>query len=246
MISPPNSAPSKFKPKLIGRGISGAILKISDSKVVKKAFSPSDESAIALEKRIYEQLGPHPSITRFFYQNHHGICLELLQCSLKDRLLALSRDQKCIPQDCLFRWARQLIEGIAFLHSRRVMQVDIGSQNVLIDWNENVKLCDFAGSSINGSKPLNHPDIRLTSPTISIPSIPAELFALSSLLYEIETTHLPYYDKDESEVLKLFRAKQFPNTENLVLGNAIRNCWNSKYPVTWISREYEFTLLENG
>jgi serine/threonine protein kinase len=222
---------SKREQKFIARGVSGIIEQITESMVVKHAISQSDKHAIALEMSIYERLGPHPSITRYYkYPCDEGtLRLELLQCSLKDRLHQLSKDGKVPSKDCLFRWARQLTEGLAHIHSCRVNHVDVGCQNVLIDWNDNVKLCDFAGSSIDGSEPEYCPSDRFVSPRIPIPSISADLFAFGSLLYEMETTQPPYYDKTESEVQSLFNNEQFLDTRKLKLGKIIWNCWNSTY-----------------
>lgn len=82
-----------------------------------------------------------------------------------------------------------------------VLQVDIGTHNMLLDWHENMKLADFAGASIGGSEPSIVSGTRAEHPSFpsSKPSIQTEIFALGSTLYEIETTHSPYHDKMDHE-----------------------------------------------
>lgn len=40
-----------------------------------------------------------------------------------------------------------------YFHAKGVLQVDMGLHNLLVDWDDNVKYCDFSGSSIDGSRP---------------------------------------------------------------------------------------------
>lgn len=142
---------------------------------------------------------------------------------LRRRLLDI-REQKQLPvaQDVV-RWAMQTTQALQRIHSRGVMQVEIGAHNILLDWDENAKLSDFAGSSLDGSKPMVFPNAQsehLDMPTAS-PSVQSELFALGSTLYEIETTYKPYPDKNDGELAKLFKANKFPDTQELRLGKVI-------------------------
>jgi serine/threonine protein kinase len=81
------------------------------------------------------------------------LVLERLQYSLRKRLWDLRDAGQLPPPQDVLRWAAQIVQALQHAHSRGVLQVDIGPHNVLLDWNENVKLGDFAGSSIDGSAP---------------------------------------------------------------------------------------------
>lgn len=100
------------------------------------------------------------------------------------------------------------------------MQVDIGAHNALLDWDENVKLSDFAGSSIDGSSPTVFPSRKSQNLNLAEdkPSVQSEIFALGSMLYEVETTKQPCYDKSDSELERLFSRGDFPDISALVLG----------------------------
>lgn len=77
-----------------------------------------------------------------------------------------------------------------FAHRSRVIHADVTCYNVFLDRNLNVKLADFAGSSVDGSPLLiavtashEHPE--------SILSSAGDLFAFGSVLYEIMTENTP-------------------------------------------------------
>ncbi|KAH9216720.1 kinase-like domain-containing protein, partial [Leptodontidium sp. 2 PMI_412] len=167
-------------------------------------------------RQIYDRLGPHPYITKLLCTHKGMIVLERLQYPPRRRLLDI-REQKQLPvaRDVV-RWARQTAQALQHIHSCGVMQVDIGPYNILLDWDENAKLSDFAGSSIDAMPTTN-------------PSIQSELFALGSTLYEMETIYKPYPDKNDGELAKLFKANKFPDTQVLMLGNVITNCWMARY-----------------
>ncbi|KAL7783272.1 kinase-like domain-containing protein [Trichoderma ceciliae] len=127
--------------------------------------------------------------------------LERLQYPLRHRLLSLREKQQQPSIQEVLRWALQTAEALRYIHSCGVKQVDIGAHNVLLDWDENAKLSDFAGSSLDGSKPTVAPSALSTHPKLSVtnPSVCSELFAFGSLLYEIETTYEPCHDKIDRE-----------------------------------------------
>lgn len=220
---------------LISLGISGAVYAVSDAIVIKKPIPlPNCKEQIDVECKIYTRLGQHPSITKFLGVYQGMPLLERLQYPLRKRLWEL-RDKKELPvsQDVV-RWALHICEGLAHVHSRNVLQVDISAANVLLDWEDNAKLSDFAGSSIDGCPPLALPSLHSEHPRwpAAYPTLRSELFALGSTLYEAETTNQPYHDKKDSEILALFQQDIFPDTTKLVLGDLIRKCWFAQYQDT--------------
>lgn len=89
----------------------------------------------------------HPRLVRFI-----GTCVQppLLVVvtefmpggSLHDRLFGCRRDP---PINLMQKWSIgcQMAEGLAFLHSQRVVHRDLKSMNILLDANQNAKICDF-------------------------------------------------------------------------------------------------------
>ncbi|KAF1951039.1 kinase-like protein [Byssothecium circinans] len=215
----------------IAHGVSGIVFEISDSAIAKVALGKRNQPAVDTEHAIYRRLGYHPFIIKFLYEQNGRLVLERLQYPLRKRLLDLSDARRVPPLKDVLRWALQLTEALSYVHSQGVLQVDIGAHNALLDWDENVKLSDFAGSSIDGSTPTVLPSRKSQNPNLpeDEPSVQSEVFALGSMLYEVETTRQPYHDKSESELEKLFSSGVFPDTRALVLGEIIAGCWKLKY-----------------
>lgn len=216
----------------ISGGVSGLVVEASSSTVIKVPFPcPENREQLEVERKIYERISPHPYITKFLSAHEGMIYLERLQYPLRKRLWDL-RDAGQVPHKTdVVRWGLQLSMALHHIHSCGVYQVDIGSQNILLDWNENVKLSDFAGSSIDGSEPRVYPSQHSAHPHMPAthPSVGSEIFALGSVLYEVETTRQPYYDKTDGQIEELFLANDFPATSSLVLGKVIQKCWKQKY-----------------
>ena len=213
-------------------GMSGVVIEAPNMTVTKRPF-PGEEfkAQLDIERRIYKRLGQHPYITRFITADSDEIVLERLQYPLRTRLLELRSNNQRPPIQTVLRWARQIAQAFHHVHSCGVLQVDIGAYNVLLDWNDGAKLCDFAGSSLDGSEPMVAPSAHATHPRISIthPSIRSELFAIGSLLHEIETTYVPYNDKNDGELEELFAADQYSDVGNLMLGDVITKCWTGQF-----------------
>ena len=208
-------------------GLSGAVYFITDRAVIKRPFSndKTSQEQLNLERRIYERLGKHPRITAFLDSPQPDtILLERMQYTLRNL------QQQPATQDAK-RWALQTAEGLYYIHSRGVKQVDIGTYNVLLDGEENAKLSNFVRFSLDGSRPTIAPSVHATHPRLSIvePTVQSELFALGSLLYEVETTRKPFEEKREDEVEVLFEVDEYPATSGLVLRDGIRKCWTMGY-----------------
>jgi serine/threonine protein kinase len=97
-------------------------------------------------------------------------------------------------QAWLLRWAEQAAESLVFIHSEGVLHGDINCGNFCLDRDLNLKLGDFAGSSIDQSlalvcyntthqlpddSPSATGEVRITERT--------EIFVFGSALYEMST-----------------------------------------------------------
>ncbi|KIW58676.1 hypothetical protein PV05_03175 [Exophiala xenobiotica] len=223
---------SVFDLPFLSAGASSWVFKVSESIVIKAPHGlDEDRQSLAIEHDIYRRLGVNPSIPKLPAVHKGMLVLERLQTPLRDRLLKLHQ-AGCPPSPGQsLQWASQITQGLQYIHQCGVLQVDIGLHNVLLDSNDNTKICDFAGSSIDGSPPNICPSHRAEHPSLPAenPSLVSEHFALGSLLYELETGQQPYHEKDEEEIERLFEQDHFPNTDNLMLGNAIMKCWKRGY-----------------
>ncbi|OAA53495.1 Protein kinase-like domain protein [Niveomyces insectorum RCEF 264] len=146
------------------------------------------------------------------------------------------------------RWAAHLAEALAFLHGLGIRQGDVGGRNVLLHEDENgtrdIWVCDFAGSGIDDTPALvlaqggfRHP--QESDPATNSGTIPCELHALGSTIYELVTSHAPHagcgaweggQGDDEWMAAKLLHDQGFyPEVTGLPLGDIISRCWQGDY-----------------
>lgn len=186
---------------------------------------------LEVERKILERLGQHPRIVRLLYIHRDMVVLERLMYPPQARIAEL-QDEKLVPRsEDILKWSAQAAEGMHYFHGKNVFQVDIGLHNLLLDWDENVKYCDFSGSSIDGAVPLNAVGSHAQHPTIPFdsPSVQSEIFSLGCAIFEMSTTRKTYDELDEREFEQRFSKGDYPDTRSLLLGRIIANCWSGEY-----------------
>ena len=200
-----------------------------------------------VEKEAYERFSAHdhPSSILKYYGIHDsipaGIILELAE---KKNLNKYRWDKKhCqYPSDpapeILYRWAGQAAEALEFAHSLGVFNSDIHCVNFFLDQDLNLKVGDWAGASIDGSR--SHSSYRLRYRMFDADgadvaratgiTVRTEVFALGTALYFMVTCEEPWPDlrepEDREEIKRRIGAKEFPDTSLLpVLGSVVLRCW---------------------
>ena len=220
--------------QIIGGGISGVVYAL-DSRVVLKVASGFNYSHhdLAIECRIYERLrSGQPQILNFSLEPR-GLLFEKLVCPLRSYLRHLHGKRKIEKDGRLLRWAGQIVNGLWFIHSKGVLQANIGCHNLLLDRKGNLKFCDFGGASIDGEEPTVDYEPRSRHPIIRGPNVATELFALGTTLYEMSMTEPPYPEvDDDEEIQSRYTFGMFPDVDHLVLGEIISGCWQGSYDST--------------
>lgn len=151
---------------------------------------------------------------------------------MRKRLLDFQQSSDLPSYDTALRWSIQTAEGLAYIHTKGVLQGDIGCHNILLDNEDNVKLCDFGGSSIDGSISgvMSGKGFRRSNADPDVVDMADELFALGSTIYEIWTTRKPYHDEDGKTVQEYFKNQTFPaDVEKLPPTSVIVQCWREQY-----------------
>jgi serine/threonine protein kinase len=165
------------------------------------------ENDRAIEIRIYKRLGDHPRVCGDIQDVKSGVVLEKPGRNLRIHLQDL-QDGKPVGLHQVIEWSCQTAQGLAYIHSRKILHTDIGCHSLLLDQYSDLKLCDFAGSSIDGEDRTVCCDVRY-QPCTDDPTYPVtirtEMFALGSTLYEMWTGHKPYQDQSDEDVICCFR-----------------------------------------
>lgn len=141
---------------LIGKGSFGSVFRAIDQDTnriiaVKEIMVlPGPQREEQLEKlnreiSVMERLERHPHIVQLLGHHFDGnntfrLFMEFMTAG------ALTSLVKCFGpmlESQAQRVTRQVVEGLAFLHSRRIAHRDLKGDNILLDTNGNVKLADF-------------------------------------------------------------------------------------------------------
>ncbi|WEW60854.1 hypothetical protein PRK78_006342 [Emydomyces testavorans] len=222
---------------VFGVGKTGYVVKKSLEPFVVKDLQPG-------EKHIYERLGQHPFILRYYgeYQNStepsngvpSGLVFEYVSGGVLVEKLALSEysEQRTA-------WPVQAAEAIHYIHSKNIIHSDIGCHNFLLKEDGTLILADFGGSMIDDENPTVCYATRYRRPLppgktyddSDTATITDDLFALGTLIYEVTVGHRLYPDQNSRDIRVLINERKFPNIDALPsrIQTVIRKCWDEKY-----------------
>ncbi|KAF2427438.1 kinase-like protein [Tothia fuscella] len=206
---------------------------LPDGSVLKFAFDRDDRYAkrgLNIEHSILSALGEHKRLVQYLGKQEHG--LRFMFAPNGDvRHYILKRDTDAISPILRRKWSTQIIESVAFIHSKAVIHCDIHPNNFLLDKDLNIRICDFSGSLFGELDGQAMESTRLFLPRdpLSTPNASTDLFALGSVLYYVMTGFEPYADLDEKEVTERFERGEFPNLDGVAFGAAISGCWSGAF-----------------
>lgn len=214
--------------KTLGRGVSGVVLGL-DKRLVVKISDGSPESIrdLSVERDAYRRFSKgNKNITKCYdYNDSRGLILERLDETVRHRL----RREGPQPLQTVLNWSLGAANALDFIHSRNVIQSDVGCHNMLLDHNGMLKLCDFSGSSIERMNATVSYETRSQAPLCyGQPDEDSDIFALGSSIYEMYMGFAPYHDQPEHEVERLYEAQMFPpHPEHMDqdLWIIIQKCW---------------------
>ncbi|ELR08952.1 serine/threonine protein kinase [Pseudogymnoascus destructans 20631-21] len=136
---------------IVGAGITAMVARLD---AVIKFSSTSDRPLMEMEreKRVYERLGHHDRVVRYYGNMGNNIILQYACHGSIRRYLEIQT--KPLALSVQLGWVEQIAEAVAFIHSKNVLHGDISCNNIFVDHSLNIKLGDFAGSAIDEEPPL--------------------------------------------------------------------------------------------
>lgn len=219
------------KMELLAIGTSAVVYTLNNASVLKQYHSANE--SFQREKLIYERLGQHDNIARLFETTATGIVLERGECLRR----VLQRREPCDHNSENLTWAIQAAEGLFYMHSRNIVNADVGPHNLILIDSKQIKWVDFEGSGIDDQLATASYDIHYWRPAKGSASIDTDIFAFGCLLFEIEQGSPPYSDtfnhlpphKQASQIESLYSKGQYPDVSGLFLGQIISACWNRRF-----------------
>ena len=191
-----------------------------------------NRAAVDMEARIYERLGPHANLVRVLRKDDYGIYMERAQHGCLR--VYYMEGGAATPAERL-RWCEDVARVLHHVHARGVLHRDLSGRNLLLDAARNLLLCDFSGSSMDGTKspmPTAHETGFAPPASDECPATPlrAELHALGSTIFEIVTGLKPFVEEhrqwdSDSVIDRLMLDGKYPDVSHLPLGDVIAKCW---------------------
>ena len=217
----PNTSLQFYKyGRLIGQGAFGKVnlgLNTLTGRIVAvKSFNKNNSELtgenmkkIKYETDLMKKLN-HPNITKilemFEDEKYFLIIMEYINGG---NLFSFVKKRRKLSEKTAKFLFRQIILGIKYIHEQNIVHRDIKLENLLIDLNNNVKICDFGiGRKITSKKQLLHdqcgtlmymaPEILLSTKEKGYEGFPVDIWSSGISLYIMLSGSLPFnYKKNK-------------------------------------------------
>ncbi|XP_061893553.1 mitogen-activated protein kinase kinase kinase 12-like isoform X2 [Entelurus aequoreus] len=220
----------------VGSGAQGAVFlgKLHGQEVAVKKVRNIKETDIKHLRKL-----KHPNIITF-----KGICTQapcyciLMEYCAQGQLYEVLRAGRKITPSLLMDWAMAVAGGMNYLHLHKIIHRDLKSPNILITYDDGVKISDFGTSkelsdkstkmSFAGTVAWMAPEVIRNEPV----SEKVDIWSFGVVLWEMLTGEVPYKDVDSSAIiwgvgnnsLQLPVPDSCPDSFKLLL----RQSWNCK------------------
>uniref|UniRef100_A0A3P8VVG0 Mitogen-activated protein kinase kinase kinase 12 n=1 Tax=Cynoglossus semilaevis TaxID=244447 RepID=A0A3P8VVG0_CYNSE len=220
----------------VGSGAQGAVFlgKLHGQEVAVKKVRNIKETDIKHLRKL-----KHPNIITF-----KGICTQapcyciIMEYCAQGQLYEVLRAGRKITPSLLMDWAMGIAGGMNYLHLHKIIHRDLKSPNMLITYDDSVKISDFGTSkelsdkstkmSFAGTVAWMAPEVIRNEPV----SEKVDIWSFGVVMWEMLTGEVPYKDVDSSAIiwgvgnnsLQLPVPEGCPDSFKLLL----RQCWNCK------------------
>ncbi|KAL4946830.1 hypothetical protein BDV06DRAFT_229703 [Aspergillus oleicola] len=217
--------------QLLGVGCTGMVIREGNAAVklpIKWDTSRDDEielniDGIQREQEAYQRLEGCDHVIQVLELTATSIKLELMENG--DLYSYMYRESTPSPSKQLeLLWFRQMARGLAQIHDRRVLVLDIARRNFLVDSDLSVKFCDFTEATI---LPL---DTCMETANDHNNTVQTDIGQLAAVMYEVVTgedcSFNSFLDKlPEDGGVEWPDERLLKSTQGIWLGDIIKKCW---------------------
>lgn len=178
---------------------------------------------VDIEKNTLNRLGDHPGIIRLYYtfQDENSLYF-VLDFAPNGELLTLIKKMGSLDEQCAQYYGAQILDAVAYMHSKGVVHRDLKPENILLDDRMRVKITDFGTAKLlanevdaNGNKLPTYPqDIRASSfvgtaeyvaPELLADKAqgkPCDIWAFGCILYQLIAGRPPFKGANEYQTFQ--------------------------------------------
>ncbi|KAI9220529.1 hypothetical protein BC828DRAFT_415610 [Blastocladiella britannica] len=129
----------------------GELLAVKEIRIADNANFESLKAMVTAEMRVMEKLS-HPNVVEYYGIEVHRDKVYLFMEYCPNGTLSSLLDEGGLEENVVQRIAFQIVQGLAYLHSAKIVHRDIKPDNILLDQAGNVKLVDFGAAKLLTNK----------------------------------------------------------------------------------------------
>ena len=195
----------------IGEGSSGAVYRallrghVVAVKIANAATDAEEQAKLESEARLMAGIPPHANVVRCFgMTSRPNLFVAMQLCANGSLYDVLMSPQQHLPGAWMLKMLRDIVAGMAHLHSNNIVHRDLAARNVLLDRDCSVALVSDFGMSrrMQGGGHLTKQDtapLKWTSPEgirERTSSEASDVWSFAMVVIEVLTRDLPFPDLD--------------------------------------------------
>jgi serine/threonine protein kinase len=219
----------------VGQGAMGSVFRGWDEKsgcsVAIKILNPAHCRKPKILARFEREAAKmttlrHPNIVQFLSHGRRGalpyIVMEFLEGLTLTEALAKKGSSFSLPQTLAI--LKQLVAGLSFLHSHKLIHRDVKPQNVILSPSGKVTILDLGVVRDQAAPGLTRPGAMVGTPFYMSPEqilgasdidVRTDVYALAAVTFELLVGHPPYLGNNNFEVLYGHKHLSPPNANVL-------------------------------
>ena len=200
---------------------------IKNIPMVVKEYIKSNDDRLIREKTLLNKYNMNNHIVKKIDEGFNYICMEFIN---KQDLQMVTKMETNFSETVTKHFVYQILIGLASIHGDDRIHGDISLENILIDTDNNIKICDFefsvsVGTIIKGyAGKLNYMPPEMTDDSLLIAHPSIDLYAIGVLIFTLQLGDYPYKNKIDEHyhfILKDDTKGLFANYTNIFSSDCI-------------------------